>query len=220
MAVAGVYFAANGSTITSPVTTSPYTTTWTPSAGTYNIQAIAYDAAKNYATSTSITLTVNAPTVTGGGGSTSSGGGGGGSSSGSYSGTGSFTPTVPQRPVLNTPIPGNCPRGYVCTLKPVTGTASTASATSRILKTFRFTTTLRTYSTSPNVKNLQIFLNDRGYTVSKSGLGSKGFESTYFGPATVKALAAFQRANNITPALGNFGPITQARVNVMLSSDH
>ncbi len=59
-----------------------------------------------------------------------------------------------------------------------------------------------------NVKVLQQFLNANGYTVAKSGPGSKGFETNYFGPATKKAVIAFQKANKISTT-GTVGPLTR-----------
>ena len=60
------------------------------------------------------------------------------------------------------------------------------------------------------VKTLQQFLNANGYMVSASGAGSKGSETTYFGPATKKALAAFQQAAGVAPSVGYYGPKTRA----------
>ena len=67
--------------------------------------------------------------------------------------------------------------------------------------------------TGADVKQLQIFLNSQGFTVAKTGAGSPGQESTYFGPLTQKAVAKFQKANEITPVVGYFGPITRAFIN-------
>ena len=60
------------------------------------------------------------------------------------------------------------------------------------------------------VQTLQKFLNANGYTVAANGGGSPGNETTFFGPATRKALAQFQKANAITPSLGYYGPKTRA----------
>lgn len=65
-------------------------------------------------------------------------------------------------------------------------------------------------SQGKDVKSLQQFLNAVGFTVAKSGPGSKGKETTYFGQLTRAALAKFQAANKIKPAVGYFGPITRA----------
>ncbi|PLX24909.1 hypothetical protein C0580_03740 [Candidatus Parcubacteria bacterium] len=64
-----------------------------------------------------------------------------------------------------------------------------------------------------DVRALQEYLNQNGFYVSSSGVGSPGNESDYFGPATQEALARFQRANDISPAAGFFGVITRTFVN-------
>lgn len=78
-----------------------------------------------------------------------------------------------------------------------------------------FTRNLTVGSTGSDVKELQKFLNSKGYTVTSSGPGSVGNESTYFGPATRAALAKYQAAKGISPAIGYFGPATRASVNSM-----
>ena len=42
------------------------------------------------------------------------------------------------------------------------------------------------------VRDLQMFLNDNGFLVSETGLGSNGQESEYFGPKTLRAVKSFQ----------------------------
>lgn len=64
-----------------------------------------------------------------------------------------------------------------------------------------------------DVKTLQEFLNNNGFVVAGSGPGSKGSETTYFGPATKDALSRFQKLHNITPASGYYGPKTRAVIN-------
>jgi len=49
--------------------------------------------------------------------------------------------------------------------------------------------------------------------VSESGPGSVGNETTRFGAATRGALARFQAANGISPAVGYFGAITRSYIN-------
>ena len=64
-------------------------------------------------------------------------------------------------------------------------------------------------STGVDVQELQKFLNNNGYAVSTTGVGSKGKESRYFGAKTKEALARLQKAVGITPAVGYFGPVTK-----------
>ena len=58
------------------------------------------------------------------------------------------------------------------------------------------------------IKKLQQFLNNNGFTVSLNGAGSKGRETTTLGSATIKALTAFQKKYN----LSNTGTITQETI--------
>ena len=72
-----------------------------------------------------------------------------------------------------------------------------------------FTRDLRAGMTGEDVRQLQRFLNARGFVVAPAGFGSPGNETEYFGPATQAALAKFQAAHSITPAVGYFGPKTR-----------
>jgi hypothetical protein len=76
-----------------------------------------------------------------------------------------------------------------------------------------FNTNLSLGTTHPDVLKLQQFLNNNGFTVALQGPGSKGNETNIFGFATQSALIQFQKANNITPAIGLFGPVTRGVVN-------
>ncbi|MEK7145032.1 MAG: peptidoglycan-binding domain-containing protein [Patescibacteria group bacterium] len=87
---------------------------------------------------------------------------------------------------------------------------STGSATSAAVRVFK--SNLTTGSLGSEVKALQEFLNARGYTVSASGAGSPGNETTRFGAATKAALIKYQKAKGITPAVGYFGAKTRAAV--------
>lgn len=61
------------------------------------------------------------------------------------------------------------------------------------LAAYSWSTTLKLGSTGPAVMELQRFLNSNADTmVSVSGAGSKGFETSYFGPATATAVSKFQ----------------------------
>lgn len=71
-------------------------------------------------------------------------------------------------------------------------------------------------SKGEDVRQLQKLLNALGYSVSKIGVGSTGKETTYFGVKTQYALATFQKANGIRPAVGYFGPTTRGTISKML----
>ncbi len=77
---------------------------------------------------------------------------------------------------------------------------------------YNWTRDLTLGSTGADVKALQQFLNGHGAQVAASGAGSAGNESEYFGQLTKAALATFQAANGISPAVGYFGPITRSYI--------
>lgn len=64
--------------------------------------------------------------------------------------------------------------------------------------------------TGEDVRKLQQLLNANGYTLAESGVGAPGSETNYFGSLTKNALAAYQVARSVSPAVGYFGPITRA----------
>jgi peptidoglycan hydrolase-like protein with peptidoglycan-binding domain len=64
---------------------------------------------------------------------------------------------------------------------------------------------LSTGSTGENVKKLQEILIKSGFQIASGATGR-------FGQQTRNALIQYQRANNITPATGNFGPATRAHM--------
>lgn len=72
-----------------------------------------------------------------------------------------------------------------------------------------FNRDLKLNSIGEDVKALQIYLNTHGYTLTNTGPGSLNNETNYFGSLTRQALIRFQKDNNITPAVGYFGPITR-----------
>ena len=78
-------------------------------------------------------------------------------------------------------------------------------------------------STGADVLLLQKFLNTSPDTqVAASGVGSPGHETTYFGPATAKAVGKFQikygLATASSPGFGYVGPKTRAKINQLLST--
>ena len=73
-----------------------------------------------------------------------------------------------------------------------------------------FIRSMTTGSSGSDVKNLQKYLNSKGFMVSAVGAGSPNNETNYFGELTRQALARFQKANNIYPPAGYFGPLTRA----------
>lgn len=81
-----------------------------------------------------------------------------------------------------------------------------------------FTRALSQGVTGDDVKCLQQYLNSTGNTVSASGTGSAGNESTYFGAKTKAAVAKWQAANGVSPAAGYFGTISQAKYSSMVAA--
>lgn len=104
-------------------------------------------------------------------------------------------------------------------------TISVLSAPSQNTSAKLFSRTMSLGSTGIEVKNLQLFLNARGFTVATSGAGSPGKETSYFGPATREAVRRFQEhyvADILTPlgltrGNGVFGPATMKKINTLLA---
>lgn len=85
--------------------------------------------------------------------------------------------------------------------------------TSLYSTSFLFTKDLEFGMTHPEVKLLQQYLNTNGFLLTETGAGSINNETDYFGTLTKEALIKFQIANNISPSIGYFGPITRGVVN-------
>ncbi|MBI2446209.1 MAG: hypothetical protein HYV51_00075 [Parcubacteria group bacterium] len=66
-------------------------------------------------------------------------------------------------------------------------------------------------SSGADVKCLQQYLNSTAYKVASTGAGSPGSETMFYGSLTKAAVAKWQAANNVSPAVGYFGPISQAK---------
>ncbi len=73
-----------------------------------------------------------------------------------------------------------------------------------------FTRALFLGARGSDVQCLQQYLNGAGYTVSVSGPGSPGNETTFYGGKTKAAVAKWQAAYGV-PAVGRFGPLSQAK---------
>ncbi|MCX6720740.1 MAG: hypothetical protein NTW11_02960 [Candidatus Staskawiczbacteria bacterium] len=80
-----------------------------------------------------------------------------------------------------------------------------------------FARNLTVGATGSDVKCLQSILNTKGFTVSATGAGSPGNETTYFGAKTLVAVKLYQVAQGFTPA-NQVGPMTRARLNASLGS--
>ena len=152
-----------------------------------------------------LTVTDEICTIT----SQSSGGGGGGGSSSSDTTTNTTTDT----PVVTTPSP------QTITIAELMAQIAALQVKIQALKgsgsglaVAAFVRNLSMGMTGEDVKRLQIFLNKNGYIISTNGSGSQGNETTYFGPATQRALIKFQKTNSISPALGFFGPVTREEI--------
>lgn len=66
---------------------------------------------------------------------------------------------------------------------------------------------LKRGSRGPEVKRLQEFLNDSGFTIASVGPGSPGKETEIFGPGTEAAVKRWQKANGLLDD-GVVGPVT------------
>jgi peptidoglycan hydrolase-like protein with peptidoglycan-binding domain len=80
--------------------------------------------------------------------------------------------------------------------------------------------------TGNDVKQLQSFLNEQGFTVVKTGPGSPGQETNIFGPATKAALIRFQNTyaddilapSGLRQGNGVFGPATMKKIQSILNA--
>ncbi len=107
-----------------------------------------------------------------------------------------------------------CKEGYA--FSPVNGLPCNNTKTNTnefVAEKTKFTKNLKLGMKDTQVKLLQEYLNNNGFLVASTGPGSKGKETTLFGRATRNALIKFQKANNINPAVGYFGPLSRGFVN-------
>lgn len=89
-----------------------------------------------------------------------------------------------------------------------------------------FTRNHKAGETGGEIMWIQQFLNANGFTVAATGAGSKGNETSYFGPATKAAVIKFQNAHaadiltpvGLTTGTGFWGAATRAKANMMGST--
>lgn len=92
---------------------------------------------------------------------------------------------------------------------------------------FTFTKSLKLGMIDNEVKELQIFLNNNGFPVALTGIGSSGQETNYFGNLTKKAVTMFQEANRseildpqgLTQGTGAFFASTRGLINRILAKN-
>lgn len=84
---------------------------------------------------------------------------------------------------------------------------------------FPITRDLQFGSRGVEVTELQKILNAHGYPIAQSGPGSAGFETTYYGELTKKAVESFQCAKTIAcagaPGFGIVGPATRTALQAL-----
>ena len=98
----------------------------------------------------------------------------------------------------------------------ISASAAFATVPAQTSCNYVFNTNMRTGAVSSDVMNLQKLLNSDVRTqVAVSGAGSKGFETSRFGPATTAAVRKFQAANGVSPVSGFAGPLTRAVLNTV-----
>jgi peptidoglycan hydrolase-like protein with peptidoglycan-binding domain len=81
-----------------------------------------------------------------------------------------------------------------------------AAAPAKAADSMMFNTNLTVGSRGADVTALQNWLIGKGFSIAAGATG-------YFGGQTKAAVAAYQKANGISPAVGYFGPLTRASVN-------
>ncbi|MDB5237207.1 MAG: hypothetical protein JWL88_309, partial [Parcubacteria group bacterium] len=156
----------------------------------YHFRVISADASGNTSTSTDQTFTTSSPTTVV---NSSGGGGGGGGRSGS-----SVPVTTTTSGATGSSVPANSSTSS-STVFPIGGSSAT------------FTRNLDVKSTGGDVISLQQLLINAGFLAAGNATG-------YFGSLTKAALAEFQAAHGVSPALGYFGPVTRAALVTLSTS--
>ncbi len=201
--IAGVQFKIDGANQGAEDTSSSYGVSWDSTLltdGPYTIDAVARDAAGNYATST-ITVTVDnttPPAPSGGGGS-------------NFNKQRTFQPVTTYGPTTSVITVAATPT--ITTLTTIAPAQVTITPPVIQESKVTFTKDLSFGMADPDIRKLQIFLNTHGFKLANYGAGSPGSETTRFGAATRYQLSRFQKANGISPAAGYFGPKTRNLAN-------
>ncbi len=89
--------------------------------------------------------------------------------------------------------------------------------TSTQAATCEITRDLQMSVTGDDVLCLQKYLNGNGFVIAKTGAGAPGKETGEYKALTQAAVIAWQKANNISPAQGHFGPRSLAVFKSLLS---
>ncbi len=103
-----------------------------------------------------------------------------------------------------------------------TATTTATSTTSSLPAEFCFNKNLSPHTLDPDVKNLQIFLNNKTFLSIPSGS-----ETDYYGTTTINAIISFQEyyaseilePSGLTEGTGNFGDATRKKVNDILGCE-
>lgn len=165
----------------------------------------------NQETSSSSSSSSTGSSSSSGGGGSSSGGGGGGSaprSSGTQASPAQIASLVSQLQTLVNlleSLGGTVSPSLRASVNSLTATYAPSSGAT-------FYRNLTIGSRGEDVRALQRYLNQQGFVLASTGAGAPGQETTYFGPKTRAALAAFQSTHAINPPVGYFGPITRGYV--------
>lgn len=98
-------------------------------------------------------------------------------------------------------------------MKALVGVSLVATTLIGSVASAAITSTLKLGSRGAQVKELQQFLNacSSDTKVAATGAGSAGYETTYFGPATKRAVMAFQTKMGVS-SIGLVGPATRAAI--------
>ena len=131
------------------------------------------------------------------------------------SGAAMFVPVAHAQSVTDLQAQINALLSQIAALQSQLGSSS-SSSTGNVKCTFSRSLTVG--MTGDDVKCLQQYLNDGGNApVSLSGVGSKGNETMYFGSLTAAAVAKWQAANGVSPAVGYFGSISRAKYTALVA---